>query len=466
MNFTKSVVIIGGGASGVLTGVNLAQRSSVPLRVTVICPGKIVGSGIAFSQDAESHLLNVVAEKMSAFPDEHDHFVKWLISSRYSEFHSDTLSKSFLPRTIYGEYLFDVWKRAGNHCSEGTEIIAIEDRAVDVRRNGESNFTVVLTSGKELNAQYVVLAISNALPRNPEITDKSFYQSAKYFNNPWDRSVTEELDCNKDVLLIGNGLTMVDTVVSLTKKKLKGVINSISPHGFSILPHRNNGITYNGFVKEMDSVKGLTQYVALFNKHVKKIRGLGLSAETIVDSLRPVTQSVWMSLTECEKKKFIARLRHMWGAMRHRLPAQHYDLIQKLKADGKLKIWAGSISDLTLCGNEVAVSFYERKTKSPKMLTVSRVINCTGPELDIERINDPLFKNLIRRNFISSDPFKMGLLIDPVTFQLLDPLHNPVPNFFALGALLRGVLWETTAIPEIRNQARQIADRILGSINN
>jgi uncharacterized NAD(P)/FAD-binding protein YdhS len=35
------------------------------------------------------------------------------------------------------------------------------------------------------------------------------------------------------------------------------------------------------------------------------------------------------------------------------------------------------------------------------------------------------------------------------------------PHLFALGSLLRGTLWESTAMPEIRQQARHLADQLL-----
>ena len=36
-------------------------------------------------------------------------------------------------------------------------------------------------------------------------------------------------------------------------------------------------------------------------------------------------------------------------------------------------------------------------------------------------------------------------------------------SLYALGALRKGVLWETLAVPEIRGQAHDVASRILGS---
>jgi uncharacterized NAD(P)/FAD-binding protein YdhS len=37
------------------------------------------------------------------------------------------------------------------------------------------------------------------------------------------------------------------------------------------------------------------------------------------------------------------------------------------------------------------------------------------------------------------------------------------PHLFTLGSLLRGTLWECTALPEIRQQARIIANHLLAT---
>ena len=55
----------------------------------------------------------------------------------------------------------------------------------------------------------------------------------------------------------------------------------------------------------------------------------------------------------------------------------------------------------------------------------------------------------------------MGLDTDPDTGQLISANGTPVPEFFTLGPLRRGTLWESTAIPEIRSEARRLAAMLL-----
>jgi uncharacterized NAD(P)/FAD-binding protein YdhS len=286
----------------------------------------------------------------------------------------------------------------------------------------------------------------------------SFYNSANYINNPWGNLNAVQVD--KDILIIGNGLTMVDVVQTLVEKGLKGTIHSISPHGFGILQHQHHGIKYEGLMKDLINDISLSELVSLLNKHIKKVGRLGLSAELVIDSLRPRAQGIWQSLSFDEKRKFMSRLRHLWGVARHRLPIQIYDFMQRLKIEGRLKIWAGSLRNIVEHDENVIAQIHDSKSGQDRSLNVSLIINCTGPEVDIERIDDHLFANLLESGMISPHPLKLGLNVDPDSLLVVNKDNFTIDSFYAIGGLLRGVLWESTAIPEIRVQAKAIADRI------
>ena len=461
MHNTPTVIVIGGGASGMLVCTNLLRHCQTPIKIIIVNSGSNFGTGVAYHATSDKHLLNVVTGKMSVFPDDPDHFVRWLIDDHFfSDIEIETLGKTYLPRRIYGEYLQSVWKTAFDNKPETITIEMVSSRAVQMERSGSGEFTVLLLDGKEIKGNHVVLASGNAPPRNPSIPNQAFYQSSQYFNNPWGPSSVSNLDHNKDVLIIGNGLTMADTVLSLVEQKHKGVIHSVSPHGFSILQHRHNGVPYNGLMRDLKTTSSLYELVSLFNKHIKKVRRLGLSAEPVIDSLRPKTQSLWLSFGLDEKKKFMARLRHLWGVARHRLPIQTFDTIQRLKIDGQLKVWAGHVRNITTSNEDVQVDFFDKKSKTIKSVRVGRVINCTGPEADIQKMGDLLFTNLMKGGLISPDPLNMGLQADHQTLEVVDGNHKKVESFYALGGLLRGLLWETTAMGEIRTQAVNIAVHI------
>ena len=75
---SRTVAVIGGGASGALVAAQLLRRSHRNgLRVVVIEPRPRVGLGLAYSTTDETHRLNVPAGQMGALPRDAGHFVRW-----------------------------------------------------------------------------------------------------------------------------------------------------------------------------------------------------------------------------------------------------------------------------------------------------------------------------------------------------------------------------------------------------
>jgi len=101
----------------------------------------------------------------------------------------------------------------------------------------------------------------------------------------------------------------------------------------------------------------------------------------------------------------------------------------------------------------------DRQTRSQRSVRVDRVINCTGPETDYRRIDDPLIKNLLAQGLARPDPLLLGLDVDSKG-ALIDFGGNPSPSMYAIGPARKGLLWETIAVPEIRVQASELAEHL------
>ena len=90
------------------------------------------------------------------------------------------------------------------------------------------------------------------------------------------------------------------------------------------------------------------------------------------------------------------------------------------------------------------------------------VVNCAGPQSDLRRTEDPLLANLLAAG--SAAPGFLGMGIDTDDDgRVRSADGKPHPTLWALGALRRGQLWKTTAIPEIRTQANAIADYLVAA---
>jgi uncharacterized NAD(P)/FAD-binding protein YdhS len=93
------------------------------------------------------------------------------------------------------------------------------------------------------------------------------------------------------------------------------------------------------------------------------------------------------------------------------------------------------------------------------MLRVSRIINCTGHETDARKIDSPIVKSLLENDLARVDSGALGLDIS-TDGAVIDGSGVPSKSLFALGSVRKGLLWESTAVPEIRVQAQSLAERL------
>ena len=98
-------------------------------------------------------------------------------------------------------------------------------------------------------------------------------------------------------------------------------------------------------------------------------------------------------------------------------------------------------------------------SNGPETLEVGAVINCTGPTERWLPAPSGLFHQLGLRGMIVADEVDMGIQVDS-DFSVLDAQGKRSDVLFAIGSLLKGTLWESTAVPELRVQAFRLAETI------
>ena len=94
-------------------------------------------------------------------------------------------------------------------------------------------------------------------------------------------------------------------------------------------------------------------------------------------------------------------------------------------------------------------------------LQVSSIINCTGPETDLSRVPEHFLHACLNEGIISQDPLKLGISAETTTYKVKDQKGNTKHNLFTLGSNLKGELWESTAVNELRLQAEKLAEQLL-----
>ena len=122
---------------------------------------------------------------------------------------------------------------------------------------------------------------------------------------------------------------------------------------------------------------------------------------------------------------------------------------------GRLRCYQGRLERILENENTLHVNFRNR-LGSPYELAVGLVVNCTGPECNYHKLRDPLIVQLFLRGLARPDPLFLGFDVNDQG-QLLDATGHAVPNLHTLGSPQKGLLFETTAVPELRQQAFDLA---------
>jgi uncharacterized NAD(P)/FAD-binding protein YdhS len=179
----------------------------------------------------------------------------------------------------------------------------------------------------------------------------------------------------------------------------------------------------------------------------------------VVDALRPQVPSLWARLGVEDRRRFLALVARYWEIHRHRVPPATDDRIEGLRATGRLRVLTGRLRSATAGPDEVTVRLDQGCRE--RELRVGWFVNGTGPAADVD--GDPLLRGLVAAGLARPDPLRLGLDADP-SGAVADAAGRPHDRMFALGPPLRGLWYETTAIPEIRAQAAALAPRILRSL--
>ena len=457
------IAIIGAGFSGLMTTYHLLRETTVPLTIHLINEKETLGRGVAYSTPSLKHLLNVPTAKMSAIHDDPSHFLEWAHKQpAYRDLNKEVLGKTFLPRQLYGNYIISILEEGLKTKREDTQVNMVLDTAVDIdQSNGK--FEIKLKKNAPVKADYVILATGNEAPSNPPIPNEAFYKSDSYIRDPWLTDVRKYVKPDQNIAIIGNGLTMVDVIISIMETGYKGKIHTISPSGFTVIPHLHNHIEYKDFINEVKEPYRLDELFMIGHKHFRALHKIGVSVEPIVDSLRPITQKIWQSWTLKEKETFVRDVKSIWNKVRHRLAPHLHDYIQRLRIRGHLKVHKAKLINIEEDANGVNVHYLSKHTQTEKVLSVGLVINCTGPHTDISKSEDQLLHALVLKGMIQPDPLHIGMDVND-DWNLRDNKGNVNPKLYTIGGNLRGLLWETTAVPELKSQTAVLAKRILEKV--
>ncbi|WP_232668074.1 FAD/NAD(P)-binding protein [Pseudonocardia sp. TRM90224] len=412
------IVIVGAGAAGALVTVRLAEAAT-GAEVVLVDPCADAGRGVAYATGDPAHLLNTPAGRMSAHPADPDHFVGW--ASRH--FGRIVGAGEFLPRGDFGMYLGEVLGGA-------IGVRRVRSRAVGVEAR-----RLLLSDGSTMAFDAAVFAFG-AYPLDSGWAPVAVRKHPRFVANPWAPGALSAVPEAGDVLLVGTGLTMADVAITLDRPGR--TVHAVSRSG--LLPRVHVPVASARqslpavLPADLDSLRRL---------YLQRLRA-GRDWRAAVDGLRPVTAQLWQGLSTADRARFLREdLRH-WEVRRHRMAPATAARLYRMRAAGRLRLYAGEVLDAS-ADLRVVLSGGQR-------IAVGAVIGCTGTATDLSAVHDPLLRSMFDAGLARRGPCGLGL--DTAADGRLLPTAAPL---WTLGAMRKGNLWETTAFPEIREQATTVA---------
>ena len=434
----RRVVVVGGGAAGTLVAIQLLRRGGPGIDVVVVEPREALGQGVAFGTTDPWHRLNVPAATMSGLADDPDHFRRWAAV--------DPLS--FPSRLTFGRYLQALLLDVQG--SSAGSVHHVRDRVERLVARTREPITVV-TGSAAIAADAVVLATGNELPPVPPFAD-AVATDSRFVRDPWSGGALDEIGDSDRVAILGTGHTAMDLAASVLRRHAGARVIALSRHGEIPRPHddpwRPRPPTPVFTVEEFARFKDPLAEAA------DRIGGFESGWRQGLDSLRPILQSLWLTMSDETRRRFLRDWRHRWEIHRSRLVPEVVRDVEAWIADDRLEIRSAQLERVRSGPGGLRVE------AAGWSIDVDRLLLATGP--DERPAASPLLAALVHDGLARPASIGLGLDVDPATLRIRDARGGTPRPIHALGPVVKGSLWETSAIPEIRDEASLIARQLTG----
>ncbi|MBB3225972.1 putative NAD(P)/FAD-binding protein YdhS [Luteibacter sp. Sphag1AF] len=454
--FRKVAIIGGGAAAATLVSELLERHTDQPLQIYWYTGGGS-GRGIAYGTPSPHHLLNVRAASMGMFAGKPRGFLEYAQGLDPRVTGSD-----FLPRRLYGDYLQSRVGQAIEEAPANGHDVRVIPFAVD-SLVPENNGVTVGYGEESTQVDAAVLAIGSLPPRSlPGVSDDAL-ASGRYVTDPWPYLAEAPRDERPlRVLIIGLGLTAVDVLLDLSERWPNATFTALSRHGLLPEAHREAASAPADDGSELVEALEDDPNIRTWFARLREATEHAEDWRVVTDSLRPVTSRLWSLLPEDQRARFLRHARWAWERVRHRMPPQVATQVAELEAKGRFVRGKGRMQSVTLADDGSLTVHRRAADGHVDTANYDVVVQTVGLNTDTERTDHPLVRQLITNGHAVAEELGLGFAAQ-TDGTLLDSRGKPHGNLFAMGTLLRGALWESTAMPEIRVQARNLADTLLAS---
>src|ERR1043165_2452361 len=182
----KNIAIIGAGASGTITAIQLLRKLNVKTRVYLIEKNEAsLYRGAAYSSKLVYEPLNVPAGRMSIFNHLPDDFYNWIKQNKQDEGAAEVTRDSFVSRRWFGDYLTERIGQAKEQARFASlEVVTATVNEIEYCNKADA-YELQLSGNRAIHADYLIFATGNETPADPiNISDVGQLNGA-YVGNPW-----------------------------------------------------------------------------------------------------------------------------------------------------------------------------------------------------------------------------------------------------------------------------------------
>lgn len=447
---TFDIAIAGAGFCGLMTFYHLVLQARTPLSVAVVDPDAF-GRGLAYTTTNTHHLLNVRAKGMSALPDAPDHFLDWLNGEDGRKQAAALglqdrrwLPDDFAPRALYARYLQALRDDALAAAARKNIAVSYHQAAVTAVVQDGGGYRLELSDDAGICAPRLLLALGN-LPQDMAGAHP------RHVAQVWDFDFAKAAAHAGPVAIIGSGLTMVDIVIALRDAGYRGHIDAYSRHGWLPMTHDMQDGAYDSAAG--DWAQSPQRLRPLFSAMRREIRALGdkaLSWQLAFDQWRPHLPVIWARLPAADRRHFLQRYFTLWGIHRHRMAPEIGARVAAELAAGRLTLHKGG-AQVSDAGDKLQVA------GKGATAAYDWVFDCRGPGYDIRRAGNALLRRMHENGLLTPDDTGWGVAVED------DFRVRGQQGLYAIGPLAIGARLETTAVPELRQQAQQLAASLLAA---
>jgi len=444
------IAIIGGGAAGAAVVGEFLRRGDINELALTWLAGRTpaAGRGVAYATTCDRHLLNVRAANMGLFADDVSGF------ARYAQARDPTAKASaFLPRSLFGDYIEETIGDLRRLHVAGCSLDVLPAEAAQLRPlERQSGHWIKTDDGHEIEVDGVVLALGAAPALPLPYVQGSAIASGRYLLDPW--TPLRFIEPPKTLVVIGAGLTGTDVILKAAQRWPDAHIVSISRHGR--IPGAHSAEPAAPFAFQSELLETLRAQPTI-RQRLRTLREAIDDApdwRAVIDGLRSANVELWQGMDSDERARFLRHVRWAWELARHRMAPAAAERIEQLRCEGRLEILAGRIRRVE--GNKpVVITYRHRESGEILKLNADLAVQTTGFQPLTEATPHRLLRQMLKGGFARVDELGLGLDTD-ANGSLLRIDGRTLHGVRALGTLLRGSLWECTALPEIRSAAAKL----------